>query len=55
MLTEIGAESWEINNIKVIANFDTFPESINTPSYDQQFRSINPFLDRSSYLDKFGL
>jgi hypothetical protein len=31
-LIEYGAESGEMSNVKVIENFDTFPESINTPS-----------------------
>jgi hypothetical protein len=30
-----------MHNMKVIENFDTFLESIYTPSYDQQFRSYN--------------
>jgi hypothetical protein len=34
-----GAESGDMPNIKVIENFETFPEIINTPSSDQQFRS----------------
>jgi hypothetical protein len=64
LLTEFGAESGEMHNIKVIDNFETLSESINTPSYDQRFRSYdhyklsaaeNLFLDRSSYLNKFGL
>jgi hypothetical protein len=41
LLTEIGVESGEMHNIKVIENFDTFPESINTPSHDQQFRNYD--------------
>jgi hypothetical protein len=39
LLTEFGAESGEINNTKVVDNSDTFLESIDIPSYDQQFRS----------------
>jgi predicted phosphoadenosine phosphosulfate sulfurtransferase len=49
-------------NVKVIDNFDTFPESAITPSYDQRFRSYSHWklgkvsvLDRSCYLVKFGL
>jgi hypothetical protein len=41
LLSEIGAESGELLNIKVIESFKTFPESINTPSYDQRFRSYD--------------
>jgi hypothetical protein len=39
MLTDFGAESGEINNTKVVDNFYIFSESIDTPSYDQRFRS----------------
>jgi hypothetical protein len=39
LLTETGAESGKVHNTKVIENFETFPESTNTPSSDQQFRS----------------
>jgi hypothetical protein len=42
-------------NVKVIKNFKTFPESINTPSSDQQFRNFGHWklgevlvLDRSA-------
>jgi hypothetical protein len=38
LLTEYGAESGDRHNTKVIENFYTFPESINTPSYHQRFR-----------------
>jgi hypothetical protein len=41
LLTKICAESGEMQNLKVIDNFGTFPESINTPSYEQQFRSYD--------------
>jgi hypothetical protein len=37
--TEFSVESGEMNNVKVIENFDTFPESANMPSYDQRFGS----------------
>jgi hypothetical protein len=30
-----------MHNIKVIDNFESFPESINTPSYNQQFMSYD--------------
>jgi hypothetical protein len=39
LLTEHGAGSGKKYNIKVIENFESFPESINTPSYHQRFRS----------------
>jgi hypothetical protein len=38
-LTEIGTESGKVHNRKVIENFETLPESINTPSSDQRFMS----------------
>jgi hypothetical protein len=38
-LIEYGAESGEMSNVKAIGNFINFPESTNTPSYDQRFRS----------------
>jgi hypothetical protein len=41
LLTENGAESGKMHNIKVIENFETFLESTNTPSYNQWFRSYN--------------
>jgi hypothetical protein len=41
LLTEYGTESGKIANIKVIVIFETFPESINTPSYNQGFRSYD--------------
>jgi hypothetical protein len=51
-----------MSNIKVIENFETFPESTNMPSYAQQFRSYGHWkleeasvLDRSGYLVKFGV
>jgi hypothetical protein len=31
LLTEFGAESKEMNNTKVVENFDIFAESIDTP------------------------
>jgi hypothetical protein len=58
---ELGGESGETNNTKVVDNFDIFSESIDTPSYDQWLRSYDHCklvvldLDRLSYLDKFGL
>jgi hypothetical protein len=39
LLTNHGAESRGIHNMKVIENFEVFPGRINTPSYDQRFRS----------------
>jgi hypothetical protein len=36
MLTEFSVESGEMNNTKVVDNFDSFPERVNTPSYDQR-------------------
>jgi hypothetical protein len=41
LMSEIDAESGKLLNTKVIENFETFPESINTPSYDQHFRSYD--------------
>jgi hypothetical protein len=41
LLTEFGAESGKMHNLKVIQNFETFLESMNMPSYDQQFRSYD--------------
>jgi hypothetical protein len=55
-----GAESGKILDTNVIDNFETFSKSLNTPSYDQQFRSYDQYklgvldLDRLSYLDQFG-
>jgi hypothetical protein len=40
-LTEFGAEAGKTSNRKVVHNFDMFPESINTPSCNQQFRSYD--------------
>jgi hypothetical protein len=61
-LIEYGAESGEMSNVKVIYNFETFPESTNMPSYNQRFRSYGHWkleeasvLDRSGRLDKLGL
>jgi hypothetical protein len=34
LLTEFGAEPGEMNNTKVVDNFDVFSESIDTLSYD---------------------
>jgi hypothetical protein len=49
-------------NIKVIENFETFPESTNMPLSDQRFRNYGHWklgevsvLDRSNCVDKFGL
>jgi hypothetical protein len=39
MLTEFGVESREMNNTKVVENFDIFLQSIYTPSYNQWIRS----------------
>jgi hypothetical protein len=41
LLTEFSTESGEMNNIKVVDNFDIFPESIDLPSYDQRIRSYD--------------
>jgi hypothetical protein len=55
-----GAESGSMHRMKVIDNFEAFPESTNTPPFDQQFRSYDhcklgccwkSVLDRLSYLD----
>jgi hypothetical protein len=40
-LTGHGAESGEMSNVTAIGNFETFLESMNTSSYDQQFRSYD--------------
>jgi hypothetical protein len=40
-LTEFGVKSGEMNNTKVVENFEAFPESSNTPSYDQRCRSYD--------------
>jgi hypothetical protein len=40
-LPEDGAESGEMHNTKVVDNFYIFPKSIDTPSYDQWFRSYD--------------
>jgi hypothetical protein len=54
----------KMHNMKVIENFEAFPESTNTPSSDQQFRSydhcklegvLEIISNRSNCLDKFGL
>jgi hypothetical protein len=49
-----------MSDVKVIENFETFPERTNMPSYDQRFRSYGHWkleeasvLDRSGYLVKF--
>jgi hypothetical protein len=65
LLTENGAESGKMHNMKVIENFKTFIENINISSYDQWFRSYDhcklgrcwKFLVsvQSSYLGKLGL
>jgi hypothetical protein len=41
LLMEYGTESGQRHNIKVIENLETFPESINTPSYEQWFNSYD--------------
>jgi hypothetical protein len=41
MLIGYGAESGEMPNVKEIGNFETFPESANTPSSDQRFWSYD--------------
>jgi hypothetical protein len=50
--------------MKIVDNFETFPNSINTPSYGPRIRgsdlrklgcSLNSVLDRSRYLGKFGI
>jgi hypothetical protein len=52
-LTGRGAESGEISNVKVIANFETFLESINMPSSDQWFRNYGHWkLGKVSVLDR---
>jgi hypothetical protein len=40
LLTEYGAESGKIHNIKVIENLETFPKSINTLLYNQQLLGV---------------
>jgi hypothetical protein len=62
LLIGYGAESWEMTNVKVIENFDTFPESTNMPSYDRRFWSYSHWnlrevlvLDRSNGLVKFEI
>jgi hypothetical protein len=58
-LTSKGTYFRRVHYTKVVVNFDTFLESINTPLYDKQFRSndlwksggaagISSFLDESS-------
>jgi hypothetical protein len=39
MLTSNGRDLGEENYMKVVDNFDRFPESINTPLSDKWFRS----------------
>jgi hypothetical protein len=39
LLTETGRESGKAHNTEVIENFENFPESTNTSSSDQRFRS----------------
>jgi hypothetical protein len=41
LLTEFGAESGEMNDTKVVDNFDIFLEIINKPSYYQRFRKYD--------------
>jgi hypothetical protein len=65
LLTEYDAESGNMHNTKVISNFKAFPESINTLSYDQQFKSYDhcklgvcwkfPLSGQISYPDKFEI
>jgi hypothetical protein len=66
LLTEFGVESGDMNNTKVVDNFDIFPESLDTSSYDQRFSSYDPwksrgaagnssFLDRLTWTDSFGI
>jgi hypothetical protein len=62
MLAETSIESEKVHNIKVIENFETFLERKNMPSSNQRFRNYGHWklwevsvLDRSNYLDKFGL
>jgi hypothetical protein len=50
-----------MSNVKLKENFETFPESINMPSYNQRFRSYGHWkleetsvLDRSNYPDNIG-
>jgi hypothetical protein len=57
-----SAESGEMFNVKVIENFETFPQSTNMPSYDQRFGGYGHWklekvsvLDRSNCLGNFGL
>jgi hypothetical protein len=40
-MIEHGAESGKMQNMKVIENFVTFLESINTPSSNQRFKSYD--------------
>jgi hypothetical protein len=51
-----------MSNVKVIGNFEMFPESTNMPLSDQRCRSYGHWnlgevsvLDRSDHLQKFGL
>jgi hypothetical protein len=41
LLTKFGAKSAEMNHTKVVDNFNIFLKSIDTPSYDQQFKSYD--------------
>jgi hypothetical protein len=64
-LNEFGAESGKMHNMEVMENFDIFIEIIDTPSYDQWFRSYGrcklgvllkfPLSGQVNYLDEFGL
>jgi hypothetical protein len=44
-----------MSNVKVRYNFETFPESINMPSYDQRFRRYGHWkLEEVLVLDRSG-
>jgi hypothetical protein len=43
LLTKFGTELEEMNNTKVVDNFDILPESIDIPSFDQQFRNYERY------------
>jgi hypothetical protein len=53
LLTEFGANSRKMHNMKVIDNVKTFPERINTPSYDQQFSSYDHYKLRGAARTQF--
>jgi hypothetical protein len=59
-VTENGAESGQMHNMKVIENFGTFPKRENTPSYDQRFMSydhckLGGVAGNSWFLDRAGI